>query len=943
MAIQLVRQIIVLVLLFIQQASAHNASVAKPGCQEKCGNVAIFYPFGITTDCSAEKRFEIHCDTTFNPPKAFLSYRNLEVLKISLRNGTIHVNNPVLKDCTNESKIEQVISLYHPFDYSITENQFTALGCNGLAYMTQNGLNIGGCTPFCNNNTRKQNSCIGINCCQITIPPVFNQFDTSLKITKSGDSGLQCRYAFIADKNWFGNLTDIYSVQHMEKVPALLDWKKFLPCSDQLCSKNAYCRDFEETRTMSLCSCYGGYAGNPYLRDGCQVASGGVAKAGCPEKCGNLTIPYPFGIRTCSAAEKRFEINCNTTFNPPKLFLSYNNVEVLNISVTESTIQVKSPVFKDCTSESKMEQVIPLYHPFNYSVTQNRFTTLGCNSLAYMTQNGSNIGGCTPFCNNNTRKQNSCIGINCCQTTIPPDFNQFNTSLKSTKSGDSGPQCRYAFIADQNWFGNLTDIYSVQLMEQVPAVLDWKLSGPCYGDNPLCGKNADCYQGYEGIGTWCSCYEGYEGNPYLRDGCQGVCAYNSFFCSIKKRKKALIVLAIASGSGLGVLLVMAVTWWLCKALKRRKKRKLKERNFKRNGGLLLRQQVSSSEGNVDTTKLFTSKELAMATDHYNKDRILGQGGQGTVYKGMMTDGRIVAVKKSKIEDESKLDHFINEVVLLSKINHRNIVKLYGCCLETDVPLLVYEFIPNGTLFDYIHDYNEDFPLTWDIRVRIATEIAGALFYLHSVASIPIFHRDIKSVNVLLDGKFRAKMGDFGTSKSIAIDQTHMTTRVQGTFGYLDPEYFQSSQYTDKSDVYSFGVVLVELLTGQKPILAPRSDDEGRSLATYFILTMEENRIFDILDPRIGKEDRKEEITAFANIAYRCLNLNGRKRPTMKQVAAELESINMSYKSPTAEQHYEEFEYPVTDQLNGLWDLTSTSMSFSTSNSVKVDVEPLVGK
>ncbi|KAK1400900.1 putative WALL ASSOCIATED KINASE (WAK)-LIKE 10 [Heracleum sosnowskyi] len=952
MAIQLVLQIIVLVLLFIQQASAQNASVAKPGCKEKCGNVTIFYPFGITTYCSAEKKFEIHCDTTLNPPKPFLSYSNLEVLKISVLERTIHVNNPVLKDCTNESKIEQVMSLYHPFDYSITENQFTALGCNGLAYMTQNGLNIGGCTPFCN-NTAKENSCVGINCCQITIPPVFNQFDTSLKITKSGDSGPQCRYAFIADQNWFGNLTDIYSVQHMEKVPAVLDWELSPHCDSDaqeriLCGKNAYCYTGSKG-TGTTCICERGYAGNPYLPDGCHHD---VAKAGCPHKCGDVSIPYPFGIGTNCSAEKGFEIHCNTSLNPPKPFLSYSNLEVLNISVTEGTIHINSPVLKDCMNESKMEQVISSYHPFNYSVTQNRFTALGCDTLAFMTQNGSNIGGCMPFCNN-TRNERSCIGINCCQKTIPPVFNQFNTSLKSTKSGESGPQCSYAFIADQNWFGNLTDIYStVQHLEQVPAVLDWKLNRPC--DNLFCSENARCYNS-EGTGIFssCSCYPGYAGNPYLRDSldeCREIdfCAppYNNscqqncinapfdetYYCSCKpgweksgphncvKKKKALIVLAIASGSGLGVLFVMAVTWWLCKALKRRKKRKLKERNFKRNGGLLLRQQVSSSE-----------------------DRILGQGGQGTVYKGMLTDGRIVAVKKSKIEDESKLDHFINEVVLLSKINHRNIVKLYGCCLETDVPLLVYEFIPNGTLFDYIHDYNEDFPLTWDIRVRIATEIAGALFYLHSVASIPIFHRDIKSVNVLLDGKFRAKMGDFGTSKSIAIDQTHLTTRVQGTFGYLDPEYFQSSQYTDKSDVYSFGVVLVELLTGQKPILAPRSDDEGRSLATYFILTMEENRIFDILDPRIGKEDRKEEIKAFANIAYRCLNLNGRKRPTMKQVAAELESINMSYKSPTAEQDYEEFEYPVTDQLNGLWDLTSTSMSFSTSNSVKVDVEPLVGK
>ncbi|XP_039159993.1 wall-associated receptor kinase-like 1 [Eucalyptus grandis] len=341
-------------------------------------------------------------------------------------------------------------------------------------------------------------------------------------------------------------------------------------------------------------------------------------------------------------------------------------------------------------------------------------------------------------------------------------------------------------------------------------------------------------------------------------------------------------------------------------MKKRKEIKLKEKCFKRNGGLLLESELSSPQGNVEKSKLFNSKDLEKATDNFNEDRILGQGGQGTVYKGMLTDGKIVAIKKSKVIDEGKVEHFINEILILSQINHRNVVKLLGCCLETEVPLLVYEFIPNGTLYQYLHDPNEKFHVSWDTRLRIATEISGALFYLHSAASIPIYHRDIKSTNILLDEKYRAKVADFGTSKTVSLDQTHVTTLVQGTFGYLDPEYFQSSQFTDKSDVYSFGVVLVELLTGQKPISSLR-EQEGRSLATYFIISMEQNHLFDIVDSQVLKEGKKEDIAVVANLARRCLHLNGRNRPTMKELAIELEGIRKLQNPSGIQQNQEDRE------------------------------------
>ena len=389
----------------------------------------------------------------------------------------------------------------------------------------------------------------------------------------------------------------------------------------------------------------------------------------------------------------------------------------------------------------------------------------------------------------------------------------------------------------------------------------------------------------------------------------------------------------------GLFFLLLIVWWLYKVIKKRDKIKLKQKFFKRNGGLLLQQQLSLNENNVQKTKLFDSKELENATDHFNEDRILGKGGQGTVYKGMLTDGRIVAIKKCNKVDEGNLEQFVNEIIILSQINHRNVVKLLGCCLEIEVPLLVYEFIPNGTLFQYLHEENEDFPLlTWDMRLRIATEIAGALSYLHSAASLPIYHRDIKSSNILLDGKYRAKVADFGTSRSVAIDQTHLTTLICGTFGYLDPEYFQTSQFTEKSDVYSFGVVLIELLTGEKPVSSTRSE-EGRNLSTYFVHSLKENRLFDILDTQVSKVCNKDEVIAIANLAKRCVHLNGKKRPTMTEIMMELEGVQ---KVSPAQPNFEELGYVSNDEMGLRNDVSiSASSCFESGSASSSDILPLL--
>ncbi|XXG40476.1 hypothetical protein AAC387_Pa01g1183 [Persea americana] len=192
------------------------------------------------------------------------------------------------------------------------------------------------------------------------------------------------------------------------------------------------------------------------------------------------------------------------------------------------------------------------------------------------------------------------------------------------------------------------------------------------------------------------------------------------------------------------------------------------------------------------------------------------------------------------------------------------------------------------------------------RLRIAIETAEALAYLHSAASIPIFHRDIKSSNILLDENLTAKVSDFGASRLVPIDQTQITTLVQGTLGYLDPEYFQTGQLTAKSDVYSFGVVLVELLTAEKPICPNRSQEE-RNLAMHFISAMKENRILQVLEHKVLQEGQEAQLIAIARLAKRCLKLKGEERPTMKEVVVELQGLRGFQDHPWVNNNIEENE------------------------------------
>ncbi|XP_042486589.1 wall-associated receptor kinase 2-like [Macadamia integrifolia] len=694
-----------------------------------------------------------------------------------------------------------------------------------------------------------------------------------------------------------------------------------------------------------------------------------IAKTGCQDTCGNLSVPYPFGIGQSNCyRDLSFEVICNDThYNPPKLFSG--SFEVLNLSL-QGQQRVLDYVSRDCYNSqgnwtSGNSPYFNLYNnSFSISDTENKFTAIGCDTYAYIYgARGKNFGsGCIMSCTNKEDLLNgSCTGIGCCQISIPKGFRYFSINVESYNNHSfvyNFNPCSYAFVAESNWYNfsisdllNFTNEMDETGFARVPLVLDWAINWTSQSNKSCeeatkdknsyaCGINSICGVSKNGLGYSCNCSQGYRGNPYLQDGCQDInecaddpnntpCTYSYLCtnlpgtcnCSCPQgyqgdgRKtgsgctpipKHFPIIPVIVGIGLGFLIVLIGSLLGLCAHQKRKLSKLKERFFKQNGGLLLKQQLSLHQGSTESAKIFTVEELKKATDNYAENKIIGRGGFGTVYKGILPDNRMVAIKKSKLVDESQIEQFINEVVILTQINHRNVVKLLGCCLEEEVPLLVYEFVNNNTLSHHIHDEERKSSISWEDRLRIATETAEALAYLHSAASPPIIHRDIKSTNILLDANFTTKVADFGCSRLVPVDKTQLSTLVQGTLGYLDPEYFHSSQLTEKSDVYSFGVVLVELLTGKIALCFDRPEDE-RNLAMHFVTSMKDNNAWKILENRVLKEGSEEQINEVMELARRCLRVRGEERPMMKEVAMELEGLRRYAKHPWVLQNPEEVE------------------------------------
>uniref|UniRef100_A0A0A9BNB0 Protein kinase domain-containing protein n=1 Tax=Arundo donax TaxID=35708 RepID=A0A0A9BNB0_ARUDO len=333
-------------------------------------------------------------------------------------------------------------------------------------------------------------------------------------------------------------------------------------------------------------------------------------------------------------------------------------------------------------------------------------------------------------------------------------------------------------------------------------------------------------------------------------------------------------------------------------LQKRRLLRAKQRFFEQNGGLLLQQQLGTLASSGVAFKLFSEEEMSKATEGFAEARVLGRGGHGVVYKGVLADGSAVAVKKSRVVDARQVREFAREMLILSQINHRNVVKLLGCCLDVEVPMLVYEFVPNGSLHGHIHGGGGDgetrLPrLPPAARLRVAAESADALAYMHSSASPPVLHRDVKSANILLDGELAAKVSDFGASRlAPAAGEAAVATLVQGTLGYLDPEYLLTCQLTSKSDVYSFAVVVLELLTGRKafaPVEDEEEEEEG-SLAFFFVTAVQAGRHREIMDEEVREKVGVEVLDEIAELLMQCLSMASEERPTMKEVADKLQRL-----------------------------------------------------
>ncbi|XP_037496617.1 wall-associated receptor kinase 2-like [Jatropha curcas] len=473
--------------------------------------------------------------------------------------------------------------------------------------------------------------------------------------------------------------------------------------------------------------------------------------SGCPDTCGTVHVPYPFGINFTSgisnpncALNSFFMFTCNVTYDPPRLFFG-RNMPIHNISVEEGTISVRIDSAFKCYNKAGLT----LKFDQNIRLGKRPVSVLGYSKQAHSYRW---VRYFSPSLRDLLQRTFSDKGLS-----------------MVFKAGQLS--CSSTFASQQKQFVSSLLFLEWVVREEIVKA-DKSSSIQINSNKYACGSNSNCTYSENGKGYRCICKDGFTGNPYLPQGCQdideckepdkykcdGSCknTIGSYKCSCpfgmrgdgKVGCQGFRITTIAAVVG-GVASIMVIAFLIIILYKRRRN----ERNFLKNGGLLLKHQ------RVRILRIFTEAELVKATKtkNYDQSLLLGEGGFGYVYKGVLADNTQVAVKKPKDKDKTQINQeFQQELGIVSQVNHRNVVKVLGLCLETNVPLLVYEFISHGTLSQHIHYNRSKILATWKNRLRVAAETALALDYLHSLADPPIIHGDVQASNILLDGYLHCK-------------------------------------------------------------------------------------------------------------------------------------------------------------------------------------------
>ncbi|KAL2346355.1 hypothetical protein Fmac_000355 [Flemingia macrophylla] len=496
---------------------------------------------------------------------------------------------------------------------------------------------------------------------------------------------------------------------------------------------------------------------------------------------------------------------------------------------------------------------------------------------------------------------------NCTRTLLPCSVPEalIHTSFDSvgcTTSGAGDLNCYYDNITEgfmnytkYNQIGckyfmsslsspNLANVSDAPLPLDMNTIhLQWWLGG----DRCLCSDHADCTLLQSPLdgnpGFRCRCRDGFHGDGFLAGiGCRkaSLCEPAKFITGRCGGKSRLVVLI--GGFVIGVSLMVVTLGSLCFLYRRRRSKLRMTKSTKR--------LLTEATGNNVSVAIYRYKDIEKATNSFSEKQRLGTGAYGTVYAGKLHNDEWVAIKRIKHKDTEQV---MNEIKLLSSVSHTNLVRLLGCSIEYGEQILVYEFMPNGTLSQHLQKERGN-GLPWPVRLTIASETALAIAHLHSAISPPIYHRDIKSSNILLDHNFRSKVADFGLSRLGMTERSHISTGPQGTPGYVDPQYHQDFELSDKSDVYSFGVVLVEIITGLKVVDFSRPHNEV-NLASLAAERIRKGELDEIIDPCLKPEASSDawtlsSIHKVAELAFRCLAFHRDMRPSMTEVASELEQL-----------------------------------------------------